>query len=122
MNGIEASDLSVITAEQDAAVTGPLGVFQLPSGSCDSRPQQVNIGVDEITCMHSKDFHGDVFPLGCRVTADRIYRILTVSKELEKVDSFTFCFKICFGGFDHKWKTYWDPVIQETSRQVCDVM
>ena len=34
--------------------------------------------------MHEEDFHGGVFPLGFRVTADRIYRILTGSKNLEK--------------------------------------
>lgn len=38
LNGIEASDLSVIMTEQDAAVSGPLDVLQyLSSGRCDGR-------------------------------------------------------------------------------------
>lgn len=44
--------------------------------------QQVNMAIDEITCVHQRDFHGGAFAPGFIVTADRIYGILTGSKDL----------------------------------------
>lgn len=52
--------------------------------------QQVNLAKDEITCMHQKDFHGYISPLSFIVTADRIYRMLTGSKDFSRV---TLCAK-----------------------------
>lgn len=117
LNGIEASDLSVIVAEQDAAVSGPLTVLRcLPSGRCNGRLWFSGEHGNTVDEMIIADFHDSIFLLCVIVTTDRIYRIQTGSNDLYKTRLLSH-----FALYVHnkRPKHFWIKLICQTGKSDC---